>query len=172
MPSDRDILLGMGFDPARVECSLRTLNSRRYNNWFLIRRGHQSFGPQGTTACDGSYIREWRQTSARPHCCSWNEQTNAITDCGRRRGGSRSSTKFRSKWRGYRRCEYYTSRSEGIQLLRILHNDDFCNATILEHQVFGVRQDLQKHSPCKLPCRKKWPRPVWRINGGGKYRPR
>jgi len=29
---------------------------------------------------------------------------------------------------------------------------DFFNGTILEYQVFGVRQDLQKRGPCKLSC--------------------
>jgi len=37
--------------------------------------------------------------------------------------------------------------------VRIPHTThDFSNGTILEYQVFGVRQDLQKRSPCKLPC--------------------
>ena len=37
--------------------------------------------------------------------------------------------------------------------VRIPHTThDFSNGTILEYQMFGVRQDLQKRIPCKLPC--------------------
>ena len=66
--SDKDVLLSMGFDPARVECTRATHPPFMpdYHSHTAFPRGDQGNGRAGPPARHGLHPRERRQARARP----------------------------------------------------------------------------------------------------------
>jgi len=155
MPSDKDTLLGMGFDPARVECSLYAPILGDTTTDLDFSGAIKASGGSGLQpAMDHIFENEGRPV---PDLDAAGETSEPSSSQTLDEGDLAALQNLGAK--GTATAAVNATQAEAkVRIPHALHESS--NGTILEYQVFGVRQDLQKCSPCKLPCRKEWPRSV------------